>query len=652
MRTALKWTVGIVLALVVALALFVSFGLNTLRGPISRAVSNATGRELVIDGKIRAVWSWVHPRFRVEKVTFANADWAKEDYVFSADAVEAEVRLLPLLRGLIVLPQVRLEGAEVNLEQDEEGRRNWILDTQRDKEKKDSRVSIGLLTLDQGHLSYADAALDIDLQADLNTDQTGVVFAVVGTYQGLDLSASGHSGPVLSLRDESSPFALEAEAKIGDTQAKVDGTITGLVGLKAIDARVSVSGKTMEELYWIVNVALPSTKPYSTTGHLTRKGTLVRYDDFTGKVGGSDIAGFLQVDTAGKRPVMQGDLQSKVVDLGDLGVIVGTDEPKEDGVLPDKPFDPARWDSIDADVRIKAGTIRRPEQLPLQNLSARIQMKDRVLTLNPLEFGIAGGTFAGPVTLDGRKDVIQADLQMRVQRLQLGQLFPTIQSNKASVGDIGGLVELKGAGNSVAQMLGSSNGKIGFFMDGGGISKFMMELVAMDVWGVAKVKLQGDKPVEVRCAVADFSVKDGVMSTNAFLFDTAVVKIEGGGTINLKNEEMDLKLNPRPKDSSVASLNSPVYVRGTLGHPKPMPDVPRLAAKGVGAVLMGIINPLLAVLPLVKEGKGDDSPCNQLVAEATKLKKEAARVPATASSSGQSAASGATAPRPPSPRDR
>jgi len=88
--------------------------------------------------------------------------------------------------------------------------------------------------------------------------------------------------------------------------------------------------------------------------------------------------------------------------------------------------------------------------------------------------------------------------------------------------------------------------------------------------------------------------------------------------------------------------------------------VPRLAAKGVGAVLMGIINPLLAVLPLVKEGKGEDSPCNQLMVEATKLKKEAARVPkeaarvpaATASSSDQSAASGATAPRPPSQRDR
>ncbi|HEY7238885.1 MAG TPA: AsmA family protein [Burkholderiales bacterium] len=656
MRTALKWTGGILMTLLVtllvALALFVAFGLDTLRGPISRGVTNATGRELVIDGRIRAVWSWVHPRFRVERIRFANADWAREDYLFSADAVEADLRLLPLLRGRIVLPQVRLEGAEVNLEVDDEGRRNWILDTQRDKQKKDSRLAIELLTLDQGHLSYVDSTLGIDLQADLNTDQTGVVFATVGTYNGLDLSASGHAGQVLSLADESNPFPLKAEAKIGDTRVKVDGAITGLIGLKAIDTRVTLSGKTMEELYKIVNVALPSTKPYTTTGHFVRKGTVIRYEDFTGKVGGSDIAGTIQVDTAGKRPFMQGDLRSKVVDLGDLGVIVGTDEPRDDGVLPDKPFDPARWGSVDADVRIKAGTIRRPEQLPLQDLSTRIEMKDRVITLNPLEFGIAGGKFSGPVKLDGRKDTIAADLQMRVEKLQLGELFPTIESNKASVGDIGGLVELTGTGNSVAQMLGSSNGKIGFFMDGGRISEFMMQLVALDLWGVAKVELRGDKPVDVNCAVADFNVQNGVMNTNAFVFDTSVVKIEGGGTINLKNEALDLKLNPRPKDSSVASLNSPLYVRGTFSHPRPSPDVGRLAAKGVGAVLMGIINPLLAVLPLVKEGKGEDSPCNQLVAEATKLKKQAARVPAKAPSSGQSAASGATAPRPPSKSDR
>ena len=32
--------------------------------------------------------------------------------------------------------------------------------------------------------------------------------------------------------------------------------------------------------------------------------------------------------------------------------------------------------------------------------------------------------------------------------------------------------------------------------------------------------------------IADFGVKDGVANTNAFVFDTAVVNVEGGGTIH------------------------------------------------------------------------------------------------------------------------
>src|SRR5205823_5420931 len=104
----LKWTGGILLVLIVALALFVAFGLHTLKGPITRAVSKSTGRELTIQGSFKPVWSWVHPRFRAEKVTFANPDWANEDLMFQADAVEASIELAPLLIGRVVVPEVHL----------------------------------------------------------------------------------------------------------------------------------------------------------------------------------------------------------------------------------------------------------------------------------------------------------------------------------------------------------------------------------------------------------------------------------------------------------------------------------------------------------------------------------------------------------------
>jgi hypothetical protein len=87
---------------------------------------------------------------------------------------------------------------------------------------------------------------------------------------------------------------------------------------------------------------------------------------------------------------------------------------------------------------------------------------------------------------------------------------------------------------------------------------------------------------------------------------------------------MDLTLNPHPKDKSIASLNSPLYIRGTFGAPKFSPDWKRLGAKGASAILMGVLSPILAVLPLMKEGKDKDSPCAQLIAEATKPAKQSA----------------------------
>jgi uncharacterized protein involved in outer membrane biogenesis len=117
-----RWTAGIFALLVVAALITVLVGgLNLLRGPIERITLEKTGRELRI-GSLRPVWSWVHPRVRLEHVTFTNPDWAKEKYLLQADAVELTMSVLPLAIGRVVLPEVNLEHPVVDLEQDGQGR--------------------------------------------------------------------------------------------------------------------------------------------------------------------------------------------------------------------------------------------------------------------------------------------------------------------------------------------------------------------------------------------------------------------------------------------------------------------------------------------------------------------------------------------------
>jgi AsmA protein len=112
-------------------------------------------------------------------------------------------------------------------------------------------------------------------------------------------------------------------------------------------------------------------------------------------------------------------------------------------------------------VQLKAQTILRPQALPLERLTTRLRMRESVLTLDPLDFGAAGGSLAGSITLDGQQEPIRAHAKLAVRKLLLAKLLPTVPGAEKSVGHVNGEIELVGQGDSVARMLGTADGKVG-----------------------------------------------------------------------------------------------------------------------------------------------------------------------------------------------
>jgi AsmA protein len=619
-------------ALVLLIVVFILvFNWNWLRGPIERKTLEKTGRELAIKGNLSVKLGWPAPRIRIEEMTFANPAWAQQPQMVAADAVEITFDLLELLRRNYVLSEVRLDRAIVFLEQSADGRKNWLLDTEQKDET--ARLRIGRLTLDHAQLGYDDAAQKTSIRAELSSQnardagnaEAGVLFAATGRYKGEATKLSGSGGPVLALRDEDTPYPLKVSGTFGRTTARANGTITSLLKFSAMDIILDLRGDSLEHLFPVIGIALPKTPPYATAGHLTHSGETWRYEEFSGRIGNSDIAGTLQFETAGKRPFMHGKLVSKLLDFDDLGPLIGARPgavamakvlpvaQTAARVLPDEPFSTERWDSVDADVRVSSGSIRRAKELPIENLHTRIRMTDSVLTLDPLEFGVAGGKLVGAVTLDGRQDPIKARARIRADGLQLPKLFPTLDLSKTSVGQIDGEFDLAGKGNSVGRMLGTSNGKVGLVIAGGEISNLMMEMAGLDLYEIVKFKLRGDQSIRIRCGVADFGVHSGVMQTNALVLDTEDTNIGGAGKIDLGAEALDLTFKPLPKDKSPLVLRAPLHMRGSLAKPLVSVDAGTLAARGIGALAFGFVNPLLAVIPLIEAGPGRDSDCGQLI---------------------------------------
>jgi AsmA protein len=633
-----KWSASLLLIPLLSALLFIAiFGWNWLRAPIEKMTLDKTGRQLLIGGDLELKFGWPRPRLHTGAVTFANPAWASERQMVSADALDISIDLPQLFLRQIVLPEVRLKHPIIFLEQGSDTRKNWLLDLNQQDES--ARIRIDRLTLDQGQLGYDDAAQKTHIRAELSTTSatpefSGLTFSAQGQYKGLALKAQGSGGPVLGLRDESIPYPLKADFTVGQTGVKLDGSITSLLKFSAMDLQLALRGNNLAQLFPLLGIAFPPTRAYTTEGHLQHSGTSWRYDKFSGRIGDSDVAGTLQVDTGGKRAAMKAELTSKVLDLADLAPLIGARPgrlqaarkaapaaqtalplPAQARVLPDLPFQTERWNSVNADVTLSANTLRRSKELPLANLAVHLSLRDSVLTLDPLTFGLAGGHLKAVISLDGRQDPIQAKAQVWAKEIELAKLFPTIALNKTSIGLINGEFDLAGTGNSVGHMLANANGNIGLVVSGGRVSKLLMEEAGLHLWEILSLNLTGDKQIKLRCAVADFEVHQGVMRANALIFDTEVTTIIGTGNINLAQEKLNLTLNQKTKNTSPLALRSPIYVRGTLAKPEVGVDKMRVAARALGAIALGVVNPFLTLLPLIDAGPGQDSNCAELLRE-------------------------------------
>jgi len=615
-RAVTLWATGLVTLLalpLLVLAALAVFGINWARAPLQNAVLERTGRALLIDGDLSLHLAWPRPRLRAVGVRFANPAWATEPQMVTAEVVEVSLDGRALLSGRLAFPEVRLQKPRVFLEQGTGERKTWLLDLSQTDEA--ARIPIGHLLVDQGELHFLDRDRRTELDVEMATTAAGLAFKGRGRWRGEAVSAQGSGGAVLAWRDGETPYPLKLAATIGRTQIDAEGTVTSLMHLSAIDLQLALRGDNLAALLPVIGIALPPTPAYRLQGRLVRSGTLWRYASFNGEIGHSDIAGTLQVETGGARPLLTGSVSGRSLDVADLLPAVGKRAAAAPSarLLPDLPFDPARWASLDADVALSAQTLVRTQALPLHRLQARVRLQDRELSLEPLAFELAGGQVSGHLRLDGRAQPLRGQLKLQLRGLDLALLLPKLELGDASLGRLSGDAELSGTGASVGALLASADGRLSVVAQNGRISRLLMEQSGLHLLEILRLNLTGDQTVPMNCVVADFAATKGVLQARALVLDTTVNTVLGSGQVDLAQETLDLTFTPHTKVASVVALRSPIHLRGSLQHPVATVDGGRVAARGAGALLLGLLNPLLALIPLFDAGPGVESPCARLV---------------------------------------
>jgi AsmA family protein len=655
-RKALRWT-GIVLgSAAISLLLALTFmDWNLFKHPIERMASAKSGRTVTIAGNLNVhIWSWT-PTVRVDGLTIGNPPWEANRPMAKIDRLEVHLKLLPLLKGDVILPRAALFKPDVYLHQDKSGRANWTFENQAPTNAPASGPSrlpvVRDLLIQDGKLTLADDIRRLKVEGAIQaheqkTRQDPTPFRIQGTGtindQPFELRVAG--GPLLNL-DPQHPYPFNLRIKAGDLQVLSDGRVLKPFDLGRLDFEVTFSGKDLAEGFYLTQLALPNTAPFKLHAQIARNGMRVAVTDIQGTVGESDLHGKLDIDATRKRPSMTGALVSNQLRMKDLAASLGgkpkggdsldaeaeASEPSKQRarddkappnpnirLFPDAHLQVDRVRAMDADVRFRANSIDAGS-IPFKQVAFRVKLDEGMLALDPFAFEMPQGRLAGEVKIDARKNVPKVRVDLRVKDIQLDQLKGR---KPGATPPLEGVMQaravINGTGDSVHAVMSDANGMLTVVLPDGRVTSAFAELTGINVSkGLGLLLTRSEDKVPIRCGVAQFRIKDGLMNAENITFDTQNVLIKGSGDINLGPEALSLEIKGEPKKIRLTRVRTPIEIKGHLMKPSFGVDVGSTVKQGAIAAALGtLITPFAAIIAFVDPGLAKDQNCAAMIAEA------------------------------------
>lgn len=635
-----KIAASVTLLLIVAVMIFLLlFDWNWLRGPIGRWASAKYDREIALQGDLDVnLFSWT-PSVVVRGLKFGGPSWAREADTANVEQIEASVRLRKLFAGQIEMPLLSITRPDVVLISTEDGRRSWDLEPDKPDTGEGMRLPpIERLIIRDGRLSVDARDRDITLDAAVTATEaqsaadgrTGFVLDGRGSLRGSPLTLRIEGGPFVNIRRDR-PYRFQATLAGARSRLVADGAITRPFDLGRFTSTLSLQGQDMSDLYYITRVALPKTPPYRLSGALTRDRSTWTFNDFSGRVGASDLSGDVRVQ-AKDRLNVEAALTSRRLDLDDLMAVLGADTRTNAAgtdtatvasgsapgmLLPDATLAVDRLRSMDGTLTYRAQAVKAND-LDVRQVNLGAVLKDSILDLDPVAFAFNRGELNGKARINATREVPYSAVDFRLSGYPLESLIPARGGEAPVTGRALGRARLEGRGASIHRFAAASKGSISLVVPQGEMRAAFAELLGVNASAGLLKLLSGDQSRStIRCAVADFQVSNGVATAKTFVVDTDVVLAQGSGTINLGTETMNLKIDGESKRPRLLRVWSPILVRGQLSSPSVGIDTGSLVAQaGVTGLLAAVVAPIATLFAFVDPELAEDANCGSLIANA------------------------------------
>ena len=330
------------------------------------------------------------------------------------------------------------------------------------------------------------------------------------------------------------------------------------------------------------------TEPAILQGTMRLAGNSLKFDEMLLQVKGNTLRGAFDVEGFADRAMrarISGDINIERLDLPSLfphpDGQVRNDVNREpnttlDRLLPDDPLPHSPFFGHDIDIAVKIGELKSA-LFDVSNANFAIESTDGRLTMSPFSGTVNQGRASIFLMIDSNQTPAKTTLDMSLDDVDLSILGLVSGSGLViSEGGTHARLSLTGEGNSIASILGSVNGEGGLYIENLIIKQGALKLVSSDILDqlLAAINPFKKKKPEtfLKCSALVFQINDGLVNTPyGFAVEASDFSVIGSGSLNFKDELIDLDFRTKPKKGLGLSLNkfaSLVKLSGPLTKPQ------------------------------------------------------------------------------------
>jgi uncharacterized protein involved in outer membrane biogenesis len=333
--------------------------------------------------------------------------------------------------------------------------------------------------------------------------------------------------------------------------------------------------------------------------------------DFNLQAAGSSVSVKGQVlSGAGGRPSVQAEVKSDMIDADQLRALVAkapggpagstgspaaapagspaapaSPRPASTGrVIPDTPIPFGLLRPADADLALAIATLKAGGA-QYRSIALHLVLHDGKLRLDPFSAELPEGHLDGSLTVDAAQAEPPVAVKLRASSLALQPLLAAIGEPAYATGSLEIYADLRGAGttpHAIASNLDGSlglalvNGTVDNRLFGSTLGSVLREVSLLDLVGRGGTS-------QVQCFASRLDASHGVGTFRTLVLNSSLLTMDGGGSVNLGNETLDLRVQPQARVGGTGVV-VPLKVTGTFHSPSAAPDPTAAVFANAGTV--------------------------------------------------------------------